>query len=54
VAEEYRRLLGLLGSKEMESVVLHKLEGHTDQEIARLQGCAESTIERRLRLIRDA
>jgi RNA polymerase sigma factor (sigma-70 family) len=53
VAEEYRRLLELLGSKELEAVALHKMEGHSNEEIAGLLGCATRTVERKLKLIRD-
>jgi RNA polymerase sigma factor (sigma-70 family) len=51
MAEEYRRLLGRLRGGERETVVL-KLEGHTNAEIAEKLGCALSTVERRLRIIR--
>ena len=46
VAEEYRRLLGLLGSKELETVALHKMEGYSNEEIAGLRGCTTRTVER--------
>jgi DNA-directed RNA polymerase specialized sigma24 family protein len=52
VAEECQRLLEQLGDAELRAVALAKLEGYTNAEIAQQIGCAEVTIERRLRLIR--
>jgi DNA-directed RNA polymerase specialized sigma24 family protein len=52
VAEEYRRLLDLLGSAELEAVAIAKMEGYTTAEVADQLGCAPRTVERRLRLIR--
>jgi DNA-directed RNA polymerase specialized sigma24 family protein len=52
VAEEYRRLLDLLGSAELEAVAVAKMEGYTTAEVANQLGCAPRTVERRLRLIR--
>jgi DNA-directed RNA polymerase specialized sigma24 family protein len=52
VAEECRRLLGLLGDDELRAIAVWKMEGDTNAEIAARLGCAEVTIERRLRLIR--
>jgi DNA-directed RNA polymerase specialized sigma24 family protein len=54
VAEEFRRLLGRLEDPELREVALAKLEGYTNAEIARRLGCAEVTVERRLRLIRKS
>jgi DNA-directed RNA polymerase specialized sigma24 family protein len=53
VAEECRYLLGLLPDAEMQSVAVWKMEGETVPEIAARLGCALSTVERRLRLIRQ-
>jgi DNA-directed RNA polymerase specialized sigma24 family protein len=53
VAEECRRLLALLGDRELEEVALAKMEGYTTEEIARRQGRTTRTVERKLRLIRD-
>lgn len=53
VAEECRRLLDLLGDEELRSVALWKMEGYTNAEIATQLGCVESTVERRLRVIRS-
>jgi DNA-directed RNA polymerase specialized sigma24 family protein len=52
-ADEVRRLLGLLPNEEVRSVALLKLEGCTNAEIAGQIGCAEVTVERRLRLVRS-
>ncbi len=52
VAEECRRLLGMLGDEELRRIALLKLEGYTNDEIAVQLGCVRSTVERRLRLIR--
>jgi DNA-directed RNA polymerase specialized sigma24 family protein len=53
VAEEYQRLLGRLGDAELQSIAVWKMEGETSEEIAGRLGCALSTVERRLRLIRQ-
>src|SRR5262245_27582989 len=52
VAEEYRKLLEQLPDAEMQSIAIWKMEGETVPEIAERLGCAVSTVERRLRLIR--
>jgi DNA-directed RNA polymerase specialized sigma24 family protein len=52
VAEQFQRLLSLLDDDEQRSLVLLKLEGYTNQEIAGKLGCALRTVERALRLIR--
>jgi DNA-directed RNA polymerase specialized sigma24 family protein len=52
VAEEYRRLLGRLGDGNLPQIAIWKMEGFTNAEIAARLGCAEPTVERRLRLIR--
>jgi DNA-directed RNA polymerase specialized sigma24 family protein len=51
VAEQCQRLMGTL-SDELRSIALWKMEGYTNAEIAAQSGCAISTVERRLRLIR--
>jgi RNA polymerase sigma factor (sigma-70 family) len=53
VAEECRRLLDRLGQDELRAVALAKMEGYTNEEIARQQGCVVRTVERRLRTIRS-
>jgi RNA polymerase sigma factor (sigma-70 family) len=52
VAEELECRLGRLASDELRAIALRKLEGYTTDEIAEQLGCARSTVERRLRLIR--
>jgi DNA-directed RNA polymerase specialized sigma24 family protein len=52
VAEECRRLLGLLGDDMLRTITLRKMEGCTNEEVAGHLGCAVATVERRLRLIR--
>jgi len=52
MVEAVERLLGQLDDDELRQIVLHKLEGHTNEEIARKTGCAPPTVKRRLRLIR--
>jgi DNA-directed RNA polymerase specialized sigma24 family protein len=53
VAEEYRRLLGLLRDESLRSVALLKMEGHTNEEIATKLGCVRFTVDRKLRAIRQ-
>jgi DNA-directed RNA polymerase specialized sigma24 family protein len=52
VAEECRRLMGRLGDDELRAVAQAKMEGYTNEEIARQRGCVVRTVERRLRTIR--
>jgi len=52
VREECRRLLDSLGDEALEQVALKKLEGYTNEEIARDLGCAVATVERKLARIR--
>lgn len=51
-AEEFRRLLGLLGEDSLREVALWKMEGYTNKQIADRLGCIEQTVERKLRSIR--
>lgn len=53
VAEECRNLLDQLEDETLRLVARRKLEGHTNAEIARLIGCVEPTVERKLRTIRQ-
>src|SRR5258708_7118004 len=53
VAEECQRLLGRLGDAQLRSIAVWKMEGYTNAEIATKLGCVPSTIERKLRLIRE-
>jgi RNA polymerase sigma factor (sigma-70 family) len=52
VAEECRRLLDRLGDEELRAVALWKVEGHSNQEIARRLGCVVRSVERKLKRIR--
>jgi DNA-directed RNA polymerase specialized sigma24 family protein len=53
VAEQCQRLLGSLADDELRAIALWKMEGDTNEEVAARLGCAVSTVERRLRLIRQ-
>jgi DNA-directed RNA polymerase specialized sigma24 family protein len=52
-AEEVQHLLDMLGGDHLRQVALLKLEGHTDEEIARKMGVVRRTIVRWLRMIRE-
>jgi DNA-directed RNA polymerase specialized sigma24 family protein len=52
MADECRQLLGRLGDATLRAVALWKMEGLTNREIAVRLGCAEQTVERKLRSIR--
>ncbi len=54
VVEEYERLLDILDDDVLRSVAVWKLEGYTNKEIAGKLGRAPATVERKLRMIRDA
>lgn len=53
MAVECRRLLRLLDDPELEALVLWKLEGFTNDEIAEHMGRTRRTIQRMLRLVRQ-
>ena len=54
LAEEFERLLDRLKHHaELRQIALRKLEGYTNAEVAAELGCAEPTVERRLKLIRQ-
>lgn len=53
VAEEYERLLKKLSSAELIELAVMKMEGYTNEEIAKKWGKAERTVERKLQLIRQ-
>jgi DNA-directed RNA polymerase specialized sigma24 family protein len=53
VAEEYRRLLGLLGDPQLRRVAVRKREGYTVEEIAAQEGRVPRTVKRWLQLIRQ-
>lgn len=48
-----RELLASLSDGELESIAVAKLKGYENAEIAQQLNCSPSTIERRLRLIRE-
>jgi DNA-directed RNA polymerase specialized sigma24 family protein len=52
MADNYRRLLDLLGDDQLRQIALWKMEGFSNDEVAAKLGCAAPTVERRLRLIR--
>jgi DNA-directed RNA polymerase specialized sigma24 family protein len=52
LAEEFQLLLDRLGSDELRRIAVWKLEGYTNAEIAGRIGCAQVSVQRRLRLIR--
>jgi DNA-directed RNA polymerase specialized sigma24 family protein len=52
VADECARLLDRLDDPQLRQLALWKMEGYTNGEAAAKLGCVESTVERKLRLIR--
>jgi RNA polymerase sigma factor (sigma-70 family) len=54
LAEECQRLLDGLGDPQLKSIALWKVEGLTNEEIARRLGCVERSVERKLHRIRLA
>jgi RNA polymerase sigma factor (sigma-70 family) len=52
VADELQSRLARLKKDDLVAIALRKLDGYTNDEIAGQLGCARSTVERRLRLIR--
>ena len=52
VTDEYRRLFGSLTDESLRVVVLLKLEGHSNEEIAKSLDCGVRTVERKLEVIR--
>jgi DNA-directed RNA polymerase specialized sigma24 family protein len=54
VAEECRRLLGLLRDDQLRTIALRKMEGYTNEEIAAGIRRSVGTVERKLQLIRQA
>jgi DNA-directed RNA polymerase specialized sigma24 family protein len=52
VAEECEKLLMKLGDASLRLIAVRKMEGYTNEEIAKELGCSLVTVERRLRLIR--
>jgi DNA-directed RNA polymerase specialized sigma24 family protein len=54
LAEEYQRRLHNLGDDSLRRVAQLRLDGHTNDEIAELLGCARRTVARKLEAIRAA
>jgi DNA-directed RNA polymerase specialized sigma24 family protein len=52
VAEELRRLLDLLGDKDLEAIAVARMEGYSVEEIAARVGYAPRSVKRKLQLIR--
>jgi DNA-directed RNA polymerase specialized sigma24 family protein len=52
-AEEYHRLLGVLGDAELETVAIARMEGQSVEDIAEKLGKAPRSVKRKLRLIRE-
>lgn len=53
VDEQVELLLEALPNDEVREIVLAKLEGATNKEVAKLRRCSLSTVERRLRIARQ-
>jgi RNA polymerase sigma factor (sigma-70 family) len=53
VAEQCAHLLERLADESLRQIALYKLEGYTNDEIARQLGCAPRTVERKLAKIRE-
>ena len=52
VAEEYQRLLDLLGDESLQKVAVWKMEGLTNDEVAERLDCSRRTVARKLETIR--
>src|SRR5262245_1662160 len=52
VADEYRRLLDLLGDETLRRVAVWKMEGYCNHEIADMLACSRRTVARKLEAIR--
>jgi hypothetical protein len=52
VAEEYERLLDLLGEESLRRVAVWKMDGCTNDEIAERLDCSRRTVARKLETIR--
>jgi RNA polymerase sigma factor (sigma-70 family) len=53
VAEQYERLLDSLGDDTLRQVAQWKMEGFTNEEVAKKLGCVTRTVERKLEMIRE-
>jgi DNA-directed RNA polymerase specialized sigma24 family protein len=47
------QLLNMLPDDRVRELVLWKIEGYTNEEVAEKQGCAVRTVERKLSLVRE-
>jgi DNA-directed RNA polymerase specialized sigma24 family protein len=52
IADEFGRLLTLLKEEKLRQIALLKMEGYSHAEIGARLGCAEKTVENKVRLIR--
>jgi RNA polymerase sigma factor (sigma-70 family) len=52
MAEEYERLLGVLGDEVLRRVAVWRMEGHSVEEIASKLPCSPRSVKRRLHVIR--
>jgi DNA-directed RNA polymerase specialized sigma24 family protein len=52
VAEEFQRLLSLLGDVQLRQLAVARMEGYTTEELAARFACVPRTVERKLRKIR--
>jgi RNA polymerase sigma factor (sigma-70 family) len=52
VADDYQRLLDLLGDETLRQIAVWKMEGYSDDEIAEKLGCSRRTVARKLEAIR--
>ena len=53
LAEQCHRLLDLLQDEDLRSIALLKMEGYTNEEIAKRLQCVPRTVERKLERIRE-
>jgi RNA polymerase sigma factor (sigma-70 family) len=53
LAERVERLLDHLGDEDLKTLTIGRLEGYTNEELAKQLGCSLRTVERRLRLVRE-
>lgn len=52
MAEQIEHLIGRLGDPRTQRLAVLKMEGYSNAEAARILDCSQTTVERRLRLIR--
>lgn len=52
-AERCKELLDLLGDESQKDVARYKLDGYSNEEIAKMLNCVPRTVERKLQLIRE-